>query len=297
MFLFWFTRSLGVVVITFTLRETFRDLFQPSVSGTLSSFVARAIFRAPKRLPALRSLAGPLAILVTVGCWVLLVASGFAMIYWPNMPNGFRVPDHTSPDPVSRFGLALYFSLEALTTLGQGDITPLGAWLRMLTISEGLLGFSLLTASISWVVLIYPALARTRTLARFAANLVRAEQQSGVSLLSGNVEQLIAEMAHDVIQTRVDFLLFPLIYYFYATSERGALPTALNHLVAMAKKASEESRPEGVRLASATLQVALDDLATVLAANFLKMEYSDPSKVFDAYERDHLTEELSHGES
>nr|WP_281360133.1 potassium channel family protein [Isoptericola halotolerans] len=57
---------------------------------------------------------------------------------------------------------ALYLSLVSLTTVGYGDITPLTPWLRIAAPVEGLLGFALLTAAVSWVLQVYPALTRRR---------------------------------------------------------------------------------------------------------------------------------------
>lgn len=84
-----------------------------------------------------------------------------------------------------------YFSLEVMTTLGLGDLIPTTDWLRILATGEALIGFSLVTASVSWIVLLYPALGRMRTLARRALILVNAEQSTGVQVISGDVERLL----------------------------------------------------------------------------------------------------------
>ena len=103
--------------------------------------------------------------MLVIFCWVFLLAAGFALIYWSSLPAGFRLNTGTNPQQQSGFLSAIYFSLEALTTLGLGDLTPKPGWLRILVTFEALVGFSLVTASVSWVLLIYPALARTVTFA------------------------------------------------------------------------------------------------------------------------------------
>lgn len=79
----------GALIVLFTLRETFQDLFHPSQSGTLSDFIARRTFAVFRRFPRLLPNAGPLSVVIVVFVWVLLICFGFALIYWPLPPRGF----------------------------------------------------------------------------------------------------------------------------------------------------------------------------------------------------------------
>jgi hypothetical protein len=133
---------------------------------------------------------------------------------------------------------------------------------------ESLIGFSLVTASITWIVLIYPALGRLRHLARHASALVKAQEQTGIPVVSGGADALLGNLAQNVIQMRVDLIHFPLIYYFRAETEEASLPDALSHLVCFAERASHDSQPERVRLSGKILQLALLDLAQLLALPF-----------------------------
>jgi hypothetical protein len=161
-----------------------------------------------------------------------------------------------------------------------------------MTAIESLIGISLLTASITWIVLIYPALGRMRTLARRLSALGKAQEQTGIPVVSGDVETLLGDLAQSVIRTRVDFIHFPLIYYFRAETEEASLPDSLNQLVRWAESASRENQPERVRLSGSILKIALLDLAKVLAARFDSgVSAEDPQAVFQAMARDHLIEE------
>jgi hypothetical protein len=48
---------------------------------------------------------------------------------------------------------------------------------------EGLIGISMITATVSWTVLLYPALARSRQFARRVSILVEAEERSHLSVV------------------------------------------------------------------------------------------------------------------
>lgn len=280
----WWTIVAGAVVVAFALREIFQDLFQPTAAGLLSGYIARRIFRMARRSRSTLTLAGPLALVIVILCWTGLLGIGFALIYWSSFPNGFK----TAPGERNSVLSAVYFSFEALTTLGLGDIAPKTDWIRMVAVLEALLGFSLVTASITWIVLIYPALGRMRTLARHAAILIKAEERTRVEVISGDGESLIAELAVGVIRTRIDFIHFPIIYYFHSSVESASLPEALGHLMYFAQRGFAPGAPDRVRLASAALRAALDELAEALRSRFLRSETKEAASVFEAYARDHL---------
>ena len=146
--------ALGVLVLALAVREIFRDLFQPSGSGALSSYIGAWIFQVARKLTFLLQIAGPLAVVVVIACWTFLLAASFALIYSASYPDGFAIqgePRHG----VSEFVTLLAFSLASLTTVGTPDLSPKPEWLRLTVAVESLLGFSLVTASISWIVLIW----------------------------------------------------------------------------------------------------------------------------------------------
>ncbi|MFJ8781962.1 hypothetical protein [Streptomyces sp. NPDC102476] len=57
----------------------------------------------------------------------------------------------------------------------MGDIAPAEGWLRLVSPLEALVGFALLTATVSWVLEIYPTLTRRRVLAIRLAVLRNAD--------------------------------------------------------------------------------------------------------------------------
>jgi len=82
-----------------------------------------------------------------------------------------------------------------MTTLGLGDIKPTPDWLRMLVALHTLLGFALVTASVTWVLFIYPALARTNSLALGASAIAEAERRTGIPFVSGDSDRALQQLA------------------------------------------------------------------------------------------------------
>ncbi len=136
------------------------------------------MFQLARKLTFLLRIAGPLALVIVIGCWTFLLATGFALIYSSSYPNEFAVQAGVRRG-FSKFVSLLAFSLASLTTVGTPDLTPKPDWIRLTVAVESLVGFSLVTASISWIVLIYPALGRMRVLARRSAILVKAQRKPG----------------------------------------------------------------------------------------------------------------------
>ena len=279
----------GACLVAFAFWEIFQDLFHPALSGSFSGWVGRSTFRLFRRYrPSLLSMAGPLTFVIVIFSWALLQALGFALIYWVAFPQDFQLNPSNQSGEAHGFWMILYYSLEVMTTLGLGDVLPKTDWLRLPATFQALVGFALLTASLSYIVLIYPALGRLRSLARRTEILVEAARKTGIDVVSGSAERLIGDLADGVIQARVDFMHFPIIYYFHSDHRRSSLAHSLPVLLRFVEDGSTQDAPERVRLAAAVLQGALEDLAHVLSRRFIHATSSDPGAIFRAYAEEHL---------
>jgi hypothetical protein len=157
---------LGTLIVLFGLREVFRDIFHPTRSGTLSELVGQLLSLLMRRT-RLRPAVGALSLVITVVCWIATLAVGFALIFWGLAPAQLFLPsDHSTHPAPHQFLRCLYFSLGAFDTFQTFDLRPTTNWLRLVITFEGLVGISMITASVSWTVLLYPALARSRQFAR-----------------------------------------------------------------------------------------------------------------------------------
>jgi hypothetical protein len=278
----WWKIALGLAIILFTVREMFNDLFHPTQSGAFSEWMASRIFRLYRRWPSMLPTAGPLSVALVIAAWAMLLATGFALIYWARFPTDYTVPAGAAPTGSDRWWWSFYYSLEMMTTLGLGDLRPNPTWLKLLSVFHTLIGFSFVTASITWIVLVFPALRRMRTLARKASTLRDAEERTGVSVVSAGMHVVLAGMAEEVIQLRVDLVHFPLLFYFYAQDSRASLPRSLFSLMRFANEGAESGRDDLVRLAATGLSIALSDLADLIGDR-LDCKDRSPEVVFQTF--------------
>ncbi len=278
----------GAVLVAAILWEVFNDLFHPGGSGALSDWLGRHLFNLFKTYPRLLPLAGPTALVSVIGSWVAGLVIGFALIYLPTYPSDFRTSTGTVPRSSPRLSSVTYFSFETLVTLGYGDVVPQGTFARAAATLEALIGFGLLTASVSSIVLIYPALARMRLLARGVSHLVAAQKQTGVSVVDCSSDVVLHSLARDVTHARTDLKHFPIVYYFVSSDANASVAKWIAELEAMAVQATALERPASMRLAGATLDSALHDFAAVLEERFLHTQSRSREQIFRSFARDHL---------
>ncbi|MFF2779558.1 potassium channel family protein [Streptomyces sp. NPDC058052] len=283
----WIVTPLGALLVLVILRDVFHTLWHPTRHGGLSRLVMRTVWRVSahrgsRGRPA--GLAGPLGMVVVVAVWALTVAVGWGLVYWPHMPDDFSYASGLTPAQHAGPLDALYVSLVTLATLGLGDIAPTAGWLRVLAPMEALVGFVLLSATVAWILGIYPALARRRTLALRLSHL-RRSRVTNRSLDSGGGAAILDGLAAALATVTVDFLQYAESYYFHDADENTALPRRLGYALGLAERGAEAEHPD-VRLSASVLNQALDDLAGVLDERFLRTG-GGPEEVFAAYAHDH----------
>lgn len=109
------------------------------------------------------TLAGPIALAGVLFVWLVLLLVGAALVVWPELGRDIQKSQGSTP---TDFWSALYYSGYTLSTLGYGDIVPQTDAYRVFTVVLALLGFSVLTMSLSYVTSVYSALVRRNTLAQ-----------------------------------------------------------------------------------------------------------------------------------
>jgi hypothetical protein len=177
-----------------------------------------------------------------------------------------------------------------LATVGYGDISPDANWLRVITPLEALLGFGLLTASISWLSSVYPVLQRRRSLAYEIFLLREAQAEVGVQV--GDLKPEAAagvyrELTSRIVAVERDLVAFPIAYYFSESDERFSLPSAIPYLYELACDGADPGVDERARMRAVMLRDAIRDFADTAAVRFHGRADGDTAASLRAYERDH----------
>ncbi len=286
---------LGAGLILFALRDIFDTLFHPSGKGMLSRALPRPLWRGVRRFgahyPVVREVCGPVTLLAVIASWTTLLAVGWALIFWPHLPSEFVFDPELGPSVHGGFVDALYLSMVTLTTLGFGDIAPTSGWLRVLVPLEAVIGFGLLTASLSWVVSLYPAFLRHRTLAHEISLVREAESETGIGIGQMDAlaaEQLLSNLTSQLVTVQADLIHFPISYYFRSSNERFELSAAVPWLLRLAEEGASEDCSPGVRMRASMLRSAIEDFSATVGSRFLDLPSAPTEKVLTAYARDNL---------
>ena len=273
----WLVTGAGAVLLLLTLRDIFHTLWHPSAGGSLSQVVIRGIWRAGRRRRRRghpRAVTGPVALLAVVVTWLSLVILGGALLYAPHLPEGFVYGPGVEPAEDGGFVDGLYLSAVTVSTLGFGDIVPGETWMRLVVPVQSLIGFALLTAAVGWIVLVYPALSRRRALAARLSLTRRTVPEGLLSEPDSVLGAVVLErLASELVQVRIDLAQYAETYYFRDGPDRSALPVVIGIAVDLAAQGQKSPRAD-VRLAARMLDEAIDDFATLLDDQFLRVRGS-----------------------
>ncbi len=285
----WWVSVVGGLVIALVLWDVFRTLWHPIGQGFVSRFAMATVWQVSRYADRrVRRFAGPAAMAVAIGSWFALVLVGGALVYWPYVPASFGYSPGLDPGRGTGFVEAFYLSVVTTTTLGFGDIVPTASWLRVLVPFQALVGFLLLTASVSWILQVYPALTRRRILALRLAMLGRSGAVHRLPyLMPGTAAGLLDELTSALVHVRVDFTQYAESYYFEEEAPEVSLALTVHHAVELSA-AAVRSPHEDVRLAGEVLGQALNELARVLDDQFLHTGRK-PGEVLERYATEHRT--------
>jgi hypothetical protein len=277
----------GVSLVGLAARDAFEALFHPDGRMLVSRAVMRGWWRVLRHRPSALPLAGPLSLLTILACWLVLLVCGWALVLWPHFPERFAFAPGAEGNTLVD---AVYISIVTLSTIGYGDVVPAADSLRLLVPLEALLGFGLLTAAVSWLLSVYPALSRRRSLA-YEIWLLRAALGSagGIVQREGrSAEQLFGELLSRLVAVERDLVTLPLTYYFAERDERFSLPGVMPWLLELAERGTGDDVPTRTQLRARMLRAAIDDFARTTAGRFrVDGAGATTAELLAAYARDH----------
>lgn len=284
----WGAAIVGAALAVLALRDVFHTLWHPSGKGWLSSRVASVVWRVTGRLgPGARGVAGPTVMLTVIVVWAGLVVLAGAVAYLPHVAaDGFVYASSLDPADRSTVVDAVYVSAVVLSTLGFGDVVPVEPGLRIATAVQALIGFSLLTAGVTWITQVQAALVRRRTAARLISALDRADEQApGGQEASDPSLTSVEQVTRDLVAVHVDMGQTMPTYYFVDRDPEASLAVVLPWTDSLAQRArgSDDAR---LRAAGNALDVALGDLVDLLDRRFLDVG-GERDAVLRRYREDH----------
>jgi hypothetical protein len=281
----------GSALIATALRDQFYTLFHPVRRAVIGDYLARGVWKLFHRLSqgktTLLTFAGPVALVAIVASWSLLLVIGCACIYRSQAANFVPAPELAEFNHKSFLDF-VNVSLASMITANP-DLHPAESWVQTLMNLESFLGLGLVTSSVSWILVIAPALQGRSAAAQQILSLYEAEQKTRISLLDlpeDYVRHVLVDLAAQLNALRNETVQFPIIYYFGVANERGSLPRMLPYLRDLALSASDKQRPPAVQFAGTILQNALHGYIELIRTRFLKSPFRSEEEALSAYLQD-----------
>jgi hypothetical protein len=244
----WLLVPAGAILIFVGVVDVFFTVLHYDGFGFLSSRLYNSLYNSvrfvtrplPRRHRALGlSTAAPLMVPVTIVVWILLVSWGYALVYYAGMVRGDFSLSVPSLDP--SFMESLYFSGITISTLGLGDITPTSGLYQVISVSEALTGFGILTLAITYVLGIYGVFQQLGVL---SAGLYHQAQDTRdpLSILTPHfpdgqhrgLESHVMQLHRGLVEVYEGIRRYPIVYYYHSRRAYRSLPYTFRMIGGMA---------------------------------------------------------------
>jgi hypothetical protein len=210
--------GVGGCLLLLGLWDTALTVLHPSRRGPLSYAISRGTWIVVRTLSHRRgwarllTFAGPAAMAGGFLGWIGSLWLGFALVYLPFI-------DRFAYSEVAAFGSkgiaeALYVSAVSLTTVGFGDVVASGDALRLVMAAESASGLAAITASITYLLSVYPLVTRQRGAALHASDLGLTEPAQVVLAVVQGGPTVLVNLQHALIEAHQNVTRFPVLYDF-----------------------------------------------------------------------------------
>jgi len=182
----------------------------------------------PARRQRFLAIFGPIALLGLIAVWAVCLIAGFAGLFWAAGSHLEAVGGRVG------FSDDLYMSGTTFTTLGIGDLHPVGRLTRLLTVVEAATGFAFLAIVVAYLPVLYQSFSRREAqLTLFdawagsppaaAEVLRRLAERSELSMLGGFLKD--GEFwCSDLLESHISY---PTVAYFRSQHQKQSWLSAL----------------------------------------------------------------------
>jgi hypothetical protein len=236
-----FLTSAGILLLILVFYDIFATILRATrYPGPFSQIINRGLWWLFSNLTRkldrrsrhrILSMVGPLLMPLLVTTFVTILVTGFALIYIPRIPTDFLINETETINYVIQ---AFYFSGITFLTIGYGDVVPVTPFTRIIAIAEGFSGIAILSLSITYLLTVYSALERKRTLALSFYH--EARQGADVAGFISNhfsrgkfhsLTETLRGATRDLQELLESHLEHPIIHYFHPLEVYKGLPRAL----------------------------------------------------------------------
>ena len=220
---------LGWIVVGVTLADVFRTvLWSDKGAGPVTAAITSMVRRmsARSRRSAVVSAAGPVALLLIISAWAVLLLVGFTLVLeWD--PDAIRTA--VTERPSDAFGRAYYVGF-TLFTLGMGDLVPTTDWARAVTVLMNAVGMFLVTLSVTYLLPVISASVKARSFSSSVLAIGETPEEIVIEAWDGQRVQLehqLRSFASEVTALSEQQLAYPVLHLFRSPDHGSSTPRAV----------------------------------------------------------------------
>lgn len=192
------------------------------ISTALSHLAWRTMVRVSKLFGRWReyflTLSGPLILVMVLGSWALLLSVAAALVIHPNLGTGIITNHGETP---TDFITALYVGGSSLSFIGAADFSPQDAFFRLFYLLTSLIGVSLASLIVTYLMELYSDLKERNTLG-LKVHLLSSETGDAAEVIvhlgpHGQFEggyNNIVEWSAETAQVRESHHFYHMLFYF-----------------------------------------------------------------------------------
>lgn len=229
-------QGLGAALILLFLADVFLTvLYARAGTGLLAPRWTRAVWAAlragaspfGRRRGAILSFAGPMIVISLIGFWALGLTFGAALIIRPELGTAIRPASGDTPTDLVT---AMLVAGNSLSIVGGGDYAPHSTATRILFLINSLIGASVLSLVLSYLVQVYSALRERNALALTIDLMTDGTGDAAVMLARlmpggepGNAAGPLGNLVPSLAATKEAHHFYPLLFYFRFDDPRYAV--------------------------------------------------------------------------
>jgi hypothetical protein len=283
----WILFIVGLLIVKAAIIDILYTVLAPNGSGRITGLTSYWIWRGALFVTnhngkhKFLSNLGMFLLLLIVEVWVILIWIGNTLIVYSDSEALYSSAQEAY---VTDFMSKVYFSGYVLSSMGNGDYTPVGEWWQFYTAFISFTGVIFISLAISYLIPVLQAVTSKRSLAIRLQTLGRTPEELLVkNYKNDNFEYLVNElfsMKQDIIELAQKHLAYPVIHYFHSTKhyESTSLTVAKvdETLSILECILSEEDHDAETDYKIQELKVALTYLIKTLKSGYIDPREDEP---------------------
>lgn len=217
----------GGLVVCLVLMDVFLTVLYARIgTGILSSRLARGVWhafrllacRTESRRGKVLSVCGPTMLVLLVGMWVFGLTLGTALILHPHLGKAIT---SSSGKTDTGFVTALFAGGSSIAIVGASNYTPQSGWFKMFYLFNSLVGMSVLSLTLTYLMQIYTALQRRNSVA-LSLHIGSGKAGDAAEFVAGIGPQghfetgymTVAKLADHLASIKEAHHFYPVLFYF-----------------------------------------------------------------------------------